>query len=231
MLKKRILKMVLCGLLTVMMVSQWLYHITVSSQNVLSHQNASYILIDAGHGGPDGGASDNEGTAEDDLNLLISLNLQDMLSFLGYDVKMTRITDTAVTDTGDESYRSWKVEDMYSRLKMYDAALFTVSIHQNHFSQSQYNGSQTFYSLNCPESKDIASVLQQQIVAFLQPDNRRAIKPAGENIFLLHNTKRPAVIVECGFLSNQAEAQKLKTKLYQQQMAFAVCCGILKYAP
>lgn len=143
---------------------------------------------------------------------------------------MTRTADNFILHEDDVGNSS-KVKDMYNRLEMYNKAAFTVSIHQNHFSQEKYHGAQLFYSVNRKESRDIAACIRTQILAMLQPTNTRELKAAGENIFLLHNTKSPAVIVECGFLSNFQEAEMLQNTQYQQQMAFAVCCGILQYTP
>ncbi len=213
----------------------FLYHAVLHiTQNTVSNGEGGKqhsLLIDPGHGGQDGGTKTANGVLEDDINLSISLALRDMLTFCGYEVEMTRAQDTSIQHTDDTVSGSWKVRDMYNRLEMYDAATLTVSIHQNHFSQSQYHGTQLFYSKNCAESLDVAQCIREQVVRLLQPQNTRELKPAGENIFLLHRTTKPALIVECGFLSNPDEAKKLETTCYQQQMAFAVCCGILQYAP
>lgn len=189
----------------------------------------AFILVDAGHGGADNGTSAADGTSEDGINLAISLQLYDLLRFCGFSVEMTRAEDAAVTDDTADPVRSWKVNDMYARLRQYDRADLTVSIHQNHFSQPKYYGTQVFYGTKDPKSKGLAESIQKQVVTLIQPQNTRAIKAAGESIFLLHRTTRPAVIVECGFLSNPKETQLLKNKQYQQQMAFAIGCGILEY--
>ena len=204
--------------------------ITEKSASVMDVEQ-SFILIDAGHGGKDGGATAADGTKESDLNLAIATSLRDMLHLCGYTVQMTRTEDTAILHNDDTKQRSWKVQDMYNRLELYNLADCTISIHQNHFSQQQYSGAQLFYSPVHPKSKEMATCMREQIVRLLQPNNTREIKSAGKNIFLLHNTKKPAVIVECGFLSNADEAARLQDPVYQQQMAFAVCCGILQYAP
>ncbi len=187
------------------------------------------MVIDAGHGGKDPGASAANGAAEDDINLSVALTLRDMLTFCGYPVRMTRTADALVE--GSNVSGSWKTNDMYSRLAMYNAALLTVSIHQNHFSQAQYHGTQVFYAPALPQSKDIAGCIRDAVVRLLQPENKRELKPAEKSIFLLTNTKKPAVIVECGFLSNPDEAARLSDPAYCRQMAFAVCCGVLQYAP
>lgn len=217
-----------CGAIALLCYS--ILHITDKAVSSVTKERP-FLLIDPGHGGQDGGASTDDGALEDDINLSISLNLRDMLHLCGYRVEMTRREDTSIVHTDDSANRSWKVNDMYNRLEMYNAALLTVSIHQNHFSQSQYHGAQIFYSTNRPESRDIATCIRQQIITLLQPENKRELKPAGENIFLLHNAQTPAMIVECGFLSNPQEAAKLQDAQYQQQMAFAICCGVLQYAP
>ncbi len=155
--------------------------------------------------------------------------MYDLLRFCGFLVNMTRTEDTAVTDNTAELSRSWKTNDMYARLRQYDKATLTVSIHQNHFSQAKYYGTQVFYGTKHRDSQLLADCIQKQVVSQIQPQNTRSIKAAGENIFLLHRTTQPAVIVECGFLSNVNETKKLKDPQYQQQMAFAVGCGVLEY--
>lgn len=223
---KRLLT-VICALFAVVIAMLYGYKVGMHCE-ILQTQSA-FILVDAGHGGADNGTSAADGTAEDGINLDISLQLYDLLRFCGMTVRMTRSEDISVTDEDADRSRGWKANDMYARLRQYDMADFTVSIHQNHFSQSKYYGTQVFYGSQHAESKVLADDIQKQVVSFLQPQNKRAIKSAGENIFLLHRTTRPAVIVECGFLSNPTEAALLKSKQYQQQMAFAICCGVLEY--
>ncbi len=218
---------VICAVFAV--VIALLYAHTVGMRCELMRAQEMTVLIDAGHGGADNGTAAADGTAEDGINLDISLQLYDLLRFCGFSARMTRLEDVTVTDDSIDPSRGWKVNDMYARLRQYDNAAFTVSIHQNHFSQSKYHGTQVFYGVKHTASKGLAETIQKQVVSFLQPQNTRAIKAAGDSIFLLHRTARPAVIVECGFLSNPTEAQLLKTKQYQQQMAFAIGCGILEY--
>ena len=175
------------------------------------------IILDAGHGGEDGGTSSTDGTKEKDINLAVTLRLKAMLESAGFQVKMTRETDIAVNDPNLDTVKQRKVSDIF------------ISIHQNHFSESKYNGTQVFYSKNHEDSKAIAEDIQNQVVTFIQPENKREIKPATESIYLLWNTNVPAVLVECGFLSNPSEAQLLKDASYQDKMAFSIFCGILKY--
>lgn len=223
------------ALCAVMLAAVWLLAGMVRQINrsvaVSLTEERPFLLIDPGHGGMDGGASSADGALEDDINLSVSLMLRDMLTACGYEVRMTRTEDTVIQHPDDNDNRSWKTNDMYNRLEMYNAAQLTISIHQNHFSQTQYHGTQLFYSANCPESRDIAACIREQVITLLQPDNKRELKQASDSIFLLDRTQRPAVIVECGFLSNLDEAARMQDAEYQQQMAFAILCGILQYAP
>ncbi len=198
-------------------------------QSVDAHTYVSPIVIDAGHGGPDSGAVAADGTTEKDINLRVALQLRDMLRVLGFSVEMTRETDCAVLDAQDNGSRGWKSRDMHNRLQKFDAAQLVLSIHQNKFPQTQYSGTQVFYGTKHTSSQLLAETIQQQVVQWLQPQNTRKIKAAGDTIFLLDKTVTPAVIVECGFLSNTAELERLKNSEYCQQMAFAVCCGALTY--
>lgn len=182
------------------------------------------ILLDPGHGGADGGASGTDGTAEKAVNLAISLPLRDLLRLMGCRVTMTRETDTALSDT---AVHGWKAADMNRRLALYEQADLTVSVHQNYFTQSRYDGTQVFYGTAQPESRTLAESIRRAVVTALQPDNTRELKAADSGIYLLHRTTRPAVLVECGFLSNEAERDKLKDSIYQKQMALAIAVGVL----
>ncbi len=168
---------------------------------------------------------------EKNINLAITLRLKAMLEATGYRVKMTRESDISIHDQNLDTIKQRKVSDIKNRLKLiHDTPnCVFISIHQNHFTESKYNGTQVFYSTNHADSKIIAERIQGQIVSFIQPDNKREIKPATESIYLLWNTNVPAVLVECGFLSNPSEAQQLKDPAYQDKIAFSIFCGILHY--
>lgn len=183
------------------------------------------VLIDPGHGGADGGATAADGTAEKDINLAISLPLADMLTVMGYSVTMTRCTDTMVNTEGT-TLRERKVSDMRHRLAMSEQADITVSIHQNKFPQTQYYGTQIFYSANHEQSYRLAQTVMASVVSLLQPNNTRPLKKGDSSVYLLHNATRPMILVECGFLSNQEELKKLKDAAYQRQLAFAVAMGL-----
>ena len=188
------------------------------------------IVIDAGHGGEDGGASAN-GLLEKDINLSISLKLRDMLTVSGYKVVMTRDSDISVYDSSSGTTRQRKVSDLKNRVEVINGSKnnILVSIHQNKFEQSQYFGTQMFYSKNNPKSAVLAEELRKSVTGFLQPDNKRELKQADSNIYILDKAEVPAVIVECGFLSNEEEAKKLADDSYQQKMAFSIYSGIMGY--
>ena len=187
------------------------------------------VLIDPGHGGFDGGTTAQDGTIEKHLNLAISLCLRDMLLVCGVPVMMTRDADIGLEEDATAPIRARKVSDMAQRLAMYDAADVVISIHQNYFTQSQYKGTQLFYSGNDADSALLADEIRGMVVGWMQPSNTREMKRAGESIYLLYRTATPAVLVECGFLSHPEEREKLKTPVYQQQLAFAITAGYWNY--
>lgn len=190
-----------------------------------------YILIDPGHGGRDGGASAADGTLEKDINLVISLSLYDLLRFVGYRAEITRDSDRMTCDAGLKTLREQKVSDMKNRLILFDKSRLAISVHQNHFEQPQYWGTQIWYSTNHPESKMLGASVRQTVLEMLQPDNKRELKKSTGDIYLLSRTTTAAIIVECGFLSNPAELSKLKDETYQRKLAFAIACGVIAYNP
>lgn len=188
------------------------------------------VIIDAGHGGEDSGAVAN-GIFEKDINLSIALKLRDMLRAAGYQVRMTREEDISVYDDSASTTREKKVSDMNKRVSMInsDDGNILISIHQNKFEQSKYSGAQIFYSKNTDESFRLAEAVRRSVTGLLQPDNKRELKPDEGSIFILKKAQVPAIIVECGFLSNADEAAKLSDDEYQTKMAFAIMCGFLDY--
>jgi N-acetylmuramoyl-L-alanine amidase len=189
------------------------------------------VILDAGHGGMDGGCTAYDGTVEKDINLNILLDLRDLLEVSGYTVEVTRDTDKSIHDTGVEGVANQKSSDMDNRLALfnkYDNAI-CVSIHQNQFTDSKYSGAQMFYSDTNPNSEKLANITQQKFVEYLQPDNTREIKLCGKELFLCYYCDNPTVMAECGFLSNPEEAEKLKDVEYQKQVAFTLYSAINEY--
>ena len=202
--------------------------------NSKSDSNVNYkIVLDAGHGGEDGGAVGQDGIVEKDINLKIALKLKDLLQAAGYDVVMTREEDEAIYDDSAETLREKKRSDLNNRVKIIeknsDSKTIFVSIHQNKFPNPKYFGTQIFYSKNDDKSQKLAVSIKESVVGFLQSQNTREIKPANKKIFLLNKAQIPAVVVECGFLSNEEEARKLSSSSYQSKMAFSIYCGIINY--
>lgn len=188
------------------------------------------IVIDAGHGGEDGGASGTDGTKEKDLNLLVAQSLADILTAAGYDVRMTRTDDRLLYDLyGDlTDYTGHKkTYDLRNRLRFTEetGADLLLSIHMNKFPQPQYSGLQVYYSPTAPESRTVAEVIRNYTKLYLQPENERETKAATSSIYLLHRIQRPAVMVECGFLSNEEELSRLKDDTYRRQLALVIACA------
>lgn len=171
--------------------------------------NNKTIIIDAGHGGEDGGAVGINNTIEKNINLAISLQLRDYLLPLGYNIIMTRDKDQAIYDNNSTTLRKKKISDLRNRANIINKnknnnTIF-VSIHQNKFPDPKYHGTQIFYSKNNPKSQELATKIKESVTGLIQPDNTREIKPATEKIYLLNNAQIPAIVAECGFLSNQEE--------------------------
>lgn len=189
------------------------------------------IIIDAGHGGMDGGTSGKDGTLEKEINLNISLKLDEMLSSFGINTIMIRTEDKLINDDSAKTIRQRKVSDIKNRMKIIENnpnSLF-ISIHQNYYSNSKYSGTQVFYSKNNIESEALASIIQTRVTRLIQSENQREIKKSGTEIYLLYHAKSPAVMIECGFLSNKQECENLKNEEYQKAMAFSIMCGIFDY--
>ncbi len=182
------------------------------------------VVLDAGHGGADGGAVSCTGARECEINLAITQRLDDLLHLLGCPTLQLRQGDTDLASADAASISEKKVTDLKNRVarinQQADAVL--VSIHQNQFSQSQYLGAQVFYAPNT-ESRAFAALMQQNLRAGLDPANKRECKP-GSGIFLLEKIECPGILVECGFLSNPGEEALLRSKDYQKRLA-AVLAG------
>lgn len=188
------------------------------------------VILDAGHGGFDGGAVASDGTVEKDINLNITLMIAKFLKQNGFTVIMTRENDVSTDDVETDKIATRKKSDLKNRLDLmddYKDAVF-VSVHLNKFTTSAASGSQVFYSKS-EKSKLLGECIQKSIVSHIQPENTRVNKQATSSTYLLYNATIPTVLVECGFLSNKAELEKLKTKDYQNEMAFCIYCGILEY--
>lgn len=197
-----------------------------------TNSEAKTVIIDPGHGEPDGGAVGIDGVIEKDINLSISLKLKSLFRATGYSVIMTRVDDNAIYDKDSDTIRKKKVTDLHNRLaiiKDHPNAIF-ISIHQNIYKSTKNTGSIVFYSPNNENSKVLAQSVQNSITNMIQPENNRNVEMAKKNLYILYHAKSPAVMVECGFLSNPDECKLLQDDSYQSKMAFAIFCGALKFS-
>ena len=188
------------------------------------------VVLDAGHGGEDGGAVSASGIYEKDLNLAVATLVRELLESNGIRVVMTRETDVLLYDRNLDYHGRKKALDLAARKKIAEEtpnSIF-VSIHMNAYPQSQYHGLQVWYSPNHPQSRVIAEKIQSTVANALQPDNTRLPKSATSSIYLLHHIETPAVLVECGFLSNPAEADRLDDPEYQKQLALLIFLAIME---
>ena len=179
------------------------------------------IVIDAGHGGIDGGATSCTGRLESSYNLEISLRLRDFLHFLGYDTKMIRTRDESIHLEG-KTIRQQKRSDLRERVKAVnetDSGIL-ISIHQNLFSDPRYFGAQAFYA-DTPGSKELAERLQEKLSSYLIPRSHREVKKC-QGVYLMEHIQRTGILLECGFISNPQEEARLAEPAYQKQL----CCVI-----
>ncbi len=189
------------------------------------------VIIDAGHGGIDAGAVGLNGAYEKDINLSIANKLNDILKSSGYLTVLTRTKDICLAGDEAKTVREKKTSDLHNRMKImesYENVIF-ISIHQNSFYGAKARGAQVFYSPNSEESKALADLIQGSIKTGLQPENKRLTKKAGTSIYLLYQAQKPAVMVECGFLSDYEENLKLCNDEYQNQLALYIAEGIKTY--
>ncbi|MBR6044893.1 MAG: N-acetylmuramoyl-L-alanine amidase [Ruminococcus sp.] len=189
------------------------------------------IVLDAGHGGADGGCVSVNGVPEKGINLSVMQSTRDILTLLGYDVRCTRESDVSVHDEGVQGLADQKLSDMKNRLSLINSsgAVLALSIHQNQFTDPKYSGAQMFYREGSAESERLAESLRESFRRSLRPDNERETKPVGSELYLIHNAVCPAVMAECGFLSNPEEAALLETPSYQREVAFTLCDGVIAF--
>lgn len=201
------------------------------SESEQSEPSYPVVIIDAGHGGEDGGAVGKNGIFEKDLNLLIAKDLCDMLRAEGITTVMTRESDVMLYDKTVDYKGRKKLLDLSARLKIaesYENCIF-VSIHMNSFPEEKYSGLQVYYSPNHQSSVLLAESIQKNVSKYLQSENSRSVKKAGSNIYLLDRIRSPAVLIECGFISNYEECELLSSKEYRQKLTLLIFCGICEY--
>lgn len=192
-----------------------------------TREGSPTVVLDAGHGGDDPGKIGINGVLEKDINLQIVEKLKTYLEAQGIRVVLTRETEDGLYDA-DASNK--KVQDMKRRIGIIEQTepLLTVSIHQNSYPEEYVHGAQVFYYNGSSGGERLAELIQKQMVEDLDPENHRQIK-ANDSYYLLKKTKGTIVIVECGFLSNVVEAEKLCDETYQDRVAWSIHKGILQY--
>ena len=188
------------------------------------------LIIDAGHGGADGGAVAPDGTLESDINLDIALRLEALAAFWGVQTVMTRSAETIDYPDSALTLAAMKKADQDERIAVINAVPngVLVSVHQNNYSAPQPSGIQVFYGTE-PGGGELAAVMQDNLTANLCPENRRVAAPIDEGIYLMRHAACPAVLVECGFLSNPGELRKLETEEYRTQLAVVMLASYMQY--
>lgn len=219
------------GILTLLTLIAIILIITVNSQTKFASEEIRLdvdVILDAGHGGMDGGAVSSEGVCEAPITLAITKKTQAIMEFLGIQTLMTRNDDTSLGFQPEAGPRVNKNADLNARLsiaRQYPDRPF-LSIHLNQFPQSKYSGAQVFYGSN---GQELAFALQEHLRTTLAPENDRVCKPAPEGVFLMKNISAPAVTIECGFLSNPEECVRLQQSSYQTKIALAITTGYQQY--
>ncbi len=203
------------------------YKLTADNAEVAVGKGKPLIMIDAGHGGDDPGKVGVNGALEKDLNLEVALLLKQFLEAEDFRVALTRDSDAGLYD---EDAPNKKVQDMKRRIELIEDAdpVITVSIHQNSYPEEYVHGAQVFYYTGSAAGKRLAQRIQEELVSKVDPENKRQVKE-NDSYYLLKKTGTPIVIVECGFLSNPDEAQKLCTDSYKERLAWAVHMGIVRF--
>ena len=191
-------------------------------------ENRICVILDPGHGGEDGGATSCTGILESGINLEIALRLEDMLHLLGRKTIMIRREDTSIYTKG-ETIAQKKISDLKDRVRIVNEQgnAVLVSIHQNYFPMTQYSGPQVFYADNT-ESRLLASALQKTLISSLAPDCKRKEK-SGKGIYLLEKINTCGVLIECGFLSNPSEENRLRQSSYQKKISAAIGAALSTY--
>lgn len=184
------------------------------------------VVIDAGHGGNDPGKIGVDGCKEKDVNLQIALCLKAQLQARGVTVILTRDADACLATDGATNK---KTSDMHNRVSIINqaGADYMISIHQNSYPEPSISGPQVFFYSSSEQSKQLAAEIQEQLIHSLKPEKEREIKP-GDELYILKNSACPAVIVECGFLSNPAECENLQQPAYQQEVAAAIARAVTR---
>lgn len=228
--KKRI---VLLASLLIAVVSIGIFQMNLkeeSIETVALPVSNKVIVLDAGHGNPDGGAVSTNGISEAEINLKIALKLQNLLEQSGATVILTRSDENGIYDADKTKLKNQKVSDIKNRVKIGNSssADIFVSIHLNKISQSQYSGWQTFFKSGSEQGEKLATSIQENLNKTIEKENNR-VPMKLDNVYIVKNVEIPLTIVECGFLSNEEEERKLQEDDYQDKLAWGIYNGIINY--
>ena len=228
-------KHVLCAamllLLSITVLSLSLRRTAVPAFSYTEMTTDEIIVLDAGHGGSDGGAVSADGTPEDDINLAIVLRLRDLFALMGRQTVLTRTGENSLADPDSATLRQEKVSDTKNRVTLINSVSngHLISIHQNTLpGHPSVHGAQVFYG-KVTDSDARAAAVQQALNSVVNVGNEKNAKPIGSDIYIMAHADCPAILVECGFLSNSAETRLLLSPEYQTKLAAAICCGYLQY--
>ena len=220
-MKRDLLLLFLC--LCVLAGAAWMGRDRVLSAVSAPPDTERVLILDPGHGGEDGGASASSGTTESGINLDIVLKTEALMAFLGVRTELTRSEDRSIHSEGAHTIREKKVSDLKNRVAFISSFpnAMVISVHQNHFTDTRYSGAQAFYN-GGDLSRQWGESTQEVLREVLDRNNDRRAKPMPDGIYLFEHISCPAILVECGFLSNGEEASLLMTDGYQRKIAVAL---------
>ncbi|MCI9156796.1 MAG: N-acetylmuramoyl-L-alanine amidase [Lawsonibacter sp.] len=186
------------------------------------------LVLDAGHGGEDGGAVSITGTPESEINLAIVLRLRDVLGLYGVDPILLRETDISLHDSEANTLREKKRSDLKNRVEAIEGVEggTLLSIHQNTYPSSRYHGTHVFYAPT-DGSQELAEHFQNSIKTALQPENERTVKQIPDSVYIMNHVTCPAVLIECGFLTNPEEEALLRDEDYQRKLSAVIAAAWL----
>ncbi len=197
--------------------------VTVSGET----DQTGLVILDAGHGGPDGGSSSQDGVLESDVNLEITLRTDAVLALMGQRTILTRDSSADLSSAGAETIAQKKVSDIRNRVSLVndhpDGVL--VSIHQNTYPDSSVHGAQVFFG-RVGNSEELAKAIQASIYNTVDPGSNRETKPISRDVYLMNHAEIPAVLIECGFLTNEEEKTRLTSPDYQKRLAVAIAAAV-----
>ena len=226
-MKRDLLLLFLC--LCILGAASWLGRDQVVTAAAPTSEEGRILILDAGHGGEDGGASSASGSKESDINLNIVLKTEALMAFFGVRTELTRSEDRSMHSEGASTIHEKKVSDLKNRVKLVNSVpdAMLISVHQNYFTDSRYSGAQVFYT-GGDVSRQWGEGAQEVLRQVLDPDNSRSAKAMPDNIYLFNHISCPAILVECGFLSNGEEASLLLTETYQRKISMALAGAYLQ---